>query len=136
MRRTIAYAIGFVSLLIAAAAVALTEDDPLAPYLWEARPIVVFADSEKDPRFVRQMENFIGYEDEFAERDVVILTDTDPSALSALRKRLRPRGFQVVLIDKDGEIKYRTPHPVEAEFLNRTIDRMPMRRREMRGGQS
>lgn len=136
MRRTIAYAFGFVALFAAAGAYALADDDPLAQYLWEMRPLVVFADSEKDPRFIRQMTSFAGYEDDMAERNVVILTDTDPSVLSPLRKRLRPRGFQVVLIGKDGEVKYRTPHPIEPEFLNRTIDRMPMRRREMRGGQS
>ena len=37
---------------------------------------------------------------------------------------------------KDGEIKLRRPHPITAEDLNRQIDRMPMRRREMNGGQS
>lgn len=136
MRRTIAYAFGFTAFFAAAAAMALAEDDPLAQYLWEARPVIVFADSAKDPRFVRQMAAFEGYEEDFAEREVVILTDTDPSTLSPLRKRLRPRGFQLVLVGKDGEIKFRTPHPVEAESLNRTIDRTPIRRREMRGGQS
>ena len=70
------------------------------------------------------------------ERDVVILMDTDPSAGSALRQMFRPRDFQIILIGKDGEIKLRRPHPITAEDLNRQIDRMPMRRREMNGGQS
>jgi len=114
----------------------LTDESALDAYLWEARPVIVFADSEKDPRFVRQMDALDGATDEMAERDVVILTDTDPSTLSPLRKRLRPRGFQILLIGKDGQIKLRRPHPISAEDLNRQIDRMPMRRREMLGGQS
>lgn len=114
----------------------LTDESALDTYLWEARPVIVFADSEKDPRFVRQMDALDGATDEMAERDVVILTDTDPSTLSPLRKRLRPRGFQILLIGKDGQIKLRRPHPISAEDLNRQIDRMPMRRREMLGGQS
>lgn len=122
--------------LIAAFSPAIAEEDPLAPYLWESRPIIVFADSEKDPRFTRQMANFEEQIEDMEERDVVILVDTDPAAKSDLRKKLRPRGFNVVLIGKDGQIKLRTPHPIEVEALSRHIDRMPMRRREMRGGQS
>lgn len=115
---------------------ALAEDDPLASYAWEARPVIIFADSEKDPRFQRQVANLSARADDMAERDVVILMDTDPSADSALRLKFRPRDFQIILIGKDGEIKMRRPHPVTAEDLNRQIDRMPMRRREMNGGQS
>ncbi|MEM8751525.1 MAG: DUF4174 domain-containing protein [Pseudomonadota bacterium] len=118
------------------AAPAGAEDDPLDAFLWEARPIVVFADSARDPRFVEQMLEFERRAADMEERDVVILTDTDPDAAGPLRKRLRPRGFQIVLIGKDGEIKLRRPHPMEAEALSRQIDRMPIRRREMQGGQS
>ena len=127
----------FVSLclLLAFALPVAAEDDPLAPYIWEARPVIVFADSTKDPRFIRQLADFERRAEELAERDVVLLTDADPAAMSALRKKLRPRGFQLVLVGKDGQIKLRTPHPIEVDALNRHIDRMPMRRREMKGGQ-
>lgn len=113
-----------------------TPADPLAAYLWEARPIIVFADSDRDPRFVEQMAELESRAPDLEERDVVILTDTDPGGDGALRRKLRPRGFQIVLIGKDGQIKLRRPHPMEGEALNRQIDRMPMRRREMQGGQS
>ncbi len=123
--------------LIALAALpAFADEDPLAPYVWEARPVIVFADSDRDPRFVEQMASLEAATEEMIERDVVIITDTDPATLSPLRKRLRPRGFNIILIGKDGEIKLRRPHPVKAEDLNRQIDRMPTRRREMQGGQS
>lgn len=118
------------------AAPAIAEDDPLAQYLWEQRPVIVFADSDRDPRFQKQVSALSARPDDMAERDVVILLDTDPTVQSALRKTFRPRGFQILLLGKDGQIKLRRPHPITAEDLNRQIDRMPMRRREMEGGQS
>jgi hypothetical protein len=133
MRHALALFIGFAA-LIAGSVVA--DDDPIAAYKWEARPVIIFADSEKDPRFQRQVANLSSRSDDMTERDVVILMDTDPSAGSALRQMFRPRDFQIILIGKDGEIKLRRPHPITAEDLNRQIDRMPMRRREMNGGQS
>ena len=133
MRRFFALIFGCAALI---AAPALAEEDPLAQYLWEARPVIVFADSDRDPRFQRQVAALSARPDDMAERNVVILLDTDPSAKSALRKRFRPRDFQILLIGKDGQIKLRRPHPITAEDLNRQIDRMPMRRREMEGGQS
>ena len=132
MRHLIAYAFVFAAVF---AATATAEDDPLAPYLWEARPVIVFADSPKDPRFVSQVERLHEAAAEMAERDVILLTDTDPAANGSLRQRLHPRDFQILLIGKDGQIKYRRPHPVSAEDVIRQIDRMPMRRREMQGGQ-
>ena len=133
MRHALALFIGFAA-LIAGSVVA--DEDPIAAYKWEARPVIIFADSEKDPRFQRQVANLSSRSDDMTERDVVILMDTDPSAGSALRQMFRPRDFQIILIGKDGEIKLRRPHPITAEDLNRQIDRMPMRRREMNGGQS
>ena len=123
----------FAGLALAAGAVAA---DPIAEYRWEARPVIIFAESEKDPRFQRQVASLSARPDDMAERDVVILMDTDPAANSELRQMFRPRDFQILLIGKDGEIKLRRPHPITAEDLNRQIDRMPMRRREMNGGQS
>ncbi|MEL7463708.1 MAG: DUF4174 domain-containing protein [Pseudomonadota bacterium] len=133
MRHALALLIGIAAL---AAAPAMAEDDPLAQYKWEARPVIVFADSDKDPRFQKQVSALAARSDDMAERDVVILLDTDPDADSALRRKFRPRDFQILLLGKDGQIKLRRPHPITAEDLNRQIDRMPMRRREMDGGQS
>lgn len=110
-------------------------DELLESYQWTNRPVIVFADSARDPRFVEQMADFARRTADLGERDVVLLTDTDPAAKGPLRQKLRPRGFQLIMIGKDGEIKLRTPHPIEVDALNRHIDRMPMRKREMRGGQ-
>jgi len=102
----------------------------LADLRWVARPLVVFADSPEDPRFVQQLALLEPQLDELEERDVVILTDTDPAAQGPLRQALRPRGFGLVLIDKDGVVAQRRPAPTTARELINLIDRMPSRRQE------
>ena len=77
MRHALALFIGFAA-LIAGSVVA--DDDPIAAYKWEARPVIIFADSEKDPRFQRQVANLSSRSDDMTERDVVIKIDTDPTA--------------------------------------------------------
>lgn len=112
-------------------------DGDLADFQWTHRPVVVFADSPEDPRFHEQMERLLQGAEALQERDVVVLTDTDPAAKSALRKKLRPRGFMLVLVGKDGGVKLRKPHPWTVRELSRTIDKFPERLREVeerRGG--
>lgn len=104
----------------------------LSQFVWENRPIIVFADSPNDPNFGLQMEYLENRAADLAERDVVVLTDTDPAAMSPLRQKLRPRGFMLVLIGKDGGVKLRKPFPWDVRELSRTIDKMPMRQREIR----
>ena len=109
-------------------------EDPLAEYLWQARPVIVFAPSADDPRFVQQMEWLEAEMAALEERDVVILTDVDPETGSALREKFHPRGFNLILVGKDGDVKLRKPFPWDVRELSRAIDKMPMRRQEMRNG--
>ena len=97
---------------------------------WVARPLVIFADSAEDPRFAQQLAMLNERMDELQDRGVVVLTDTDPDARGPLRQELRPRGFGLVLIDKDGTIAKRNPAPTTARELINLIDRMPSRRQE------
>ena len=110
--------------------------DNLSDFVWQKRPIIVFADSAADPSFARQMALLQARREDLAARDVVVLTDTDPEAASALRKKLRPRGFALVLIGKDGGVKLRKPLPWDVREISRVIDKMPMRRQEIRERQS
>ncbi|SMX32676.1 DUF4174 domain-containing protein [Actibacterium lipolyticum] len=104
----------------------------LADFQWLARPVVIFADTPADPRFQQQMELLADRMEELAERDVVVITDTDPAAKSSARQKLRPRGFMLVLIGKDGGVKLRKPFPWDVRELSRSIDKMPMRQQEIR----
>lgn len=106
-------------------------DVDLEAFHWTQRPVVVFADSPADPRFHEQMAELMADEPALLSRDVIVLTDTDPSARSALRQKLRPRGFMLVLIDKDGAVALRKPLPWSVRELSRTIDKMPIRIREI-----
>jgi hypothetical protein len=108
-------------------AAGVTLDD----FLWLKRPIVVFADTPNDPAFQRQMQRINADLAQLEERDVVILTDTDPAARTEVRQRLRPRGFSLVLMDKDGEVKRRNPAPWGVRDITHAIDRFPLRRQEM-----
>ena len=127
---------------VPASALALWEAEPtrvfeaaevdVEEFLYRGRPVVVFADSPFDPAFEEQMEALLREVDRLEERDVVLIVDTDPAARSDLRLQLRPRGFMLVLIGKDGQIKLRKPLPWTVRELSRSIDKMPIRQREMR----
>ena len=104
----------------------------LADLKWVARPLVVLADTPEDPAFKRQMALLEARKGELALRDVIIISDTDPAQKSDLRKKLRPRGFMLVLIGKDGGVKLRKPFPWDVRELSRKIDKMPIRQQEIR----
>jgi hypothetical protein len=101
-------------------------------FQWVARPVVVFADTEADPAFTRQLQLIEAQREALVERDVAVIVDTDPGNPSALRQKLRPRGFMLTLIGKDGGVKLRKPFPWDVRELGRTIDKMPMRQQEIR----
>ncbi|MGB3243096.1 MAG: DUF4174 domain-containing protein [Sulfitobacter sp.] len=104
----------------------------LSEFRWKKRPVLVFADSADDPEYVRQLEFLEAQKEELIERDVVVLTDTDPAARSPLRLAMRPRGFMLVLVGKDGGNKLRKPFPWDVREISRSIDKMPMRQLEIR----
>ena len=98
---------------------------------WAQRPIVIFANSDKDPNFISQMEFLSQDIKALKERDIVVLVDTNPSVPSALRKKLRPHGFAFILIGKDGQVKLRKPSPWNIREIARVIDKMPIRQQEI-----
>ena len=125
-----------------AGAVAAWQDDPtrhfeasevdIDEFQWIARPVVVFADTPADPRFQEQLAKLDARPDALVERDVVVILDSDPDARSELRRKLRPRGFMLAIVGKDGGVKLRKPLPWDVREITRSIDKMPMRRQEIR----
>ncbi len=101
-----------------------------ADLLYVRRPVIVFADSPNDPAFIRQMELLPRYYADLASRDVILIIDTDPANPSALRRKLRPRGFSLVLMDKDWKPSIRKPLPWEGREIVNSIDKMPIARSE------
>ena len=104
----------------------------LSDFLWTARPVVVFADTPNDPRFAEQIDLLTRRWDDLLDRDVVVIVDTDRSEPSEIRLKLRPRGFMLALIGKDGQVKLRKPNPWDVRELTRVIDKMPLRQQEIR----
>lgn len=100
-------------------------------FLWTARPVVVFADAVEDPAFREQMQALRARPEALIERDVVIVVDTDPDGTSVWRSRLHPRGFSLVVLDKDGQVKLRKPFPWDTREISRAIDKFPLRRQEI-----
>jgi len=107
----------------------------LNDFLWVARPLIVFADSPADPRFSEQLELIERRPTPLLERDVVVILDSERSSESALRTQLRPRGFMLVIMGKDGEVELRKPAPWNVREITRTIDKMPLRQQEIRAGE-
>ena len=107
-------------------------DVDLEDFRWIARPVVVFADTPRQTRLRRadgpSCRN--GWTT-WPSADVVIIVDTDPDARSDLRRKLRPRGFMLTIIGKDGGVKLRKPLPWSVREINRSIDKMPIRQREI-----
>lgn len=127
-------------LLVSFAKVANTEENyfrevekntNIKGFEWAQRPIVIFANSDKDPNFLSQMEFLSQDSKALKERDIVVLVDTNPSIPSALRKKLRPHGFAFILIGKDGQVKLRKPSPWNIREIARVIDKMPIRQQEI-----
>ena len=101
-----------------------------ADLLFVMRPVIGFADSPNDPAFIRQLELLARYHGQLADRDVILILDTDPANPSALRKKLRPRGFSLVLMDKDWKPSIRKPLPWDGREIINSIDKMPIARTE------
>ena len=91
----------------------------------------MFGEAPDDPQFLSQMDLLTDRPDDLALRDVIIITDTDPDNPSALRTELRPRGFMLALLSKDGRVALRKPAPWSVRELSRSIDKMPLRQQEI-----
>jgi hypothetical protein len=56
--------------------------------------------------------------------------DSDAAAIRARFKVPADQGFLVLLVGKDGEVKWRTEKPTDLEDAIALVDTMPMRQRE------
>ncbi|MDZ7758104.1 MAG: DUF4174 domain-containing protein [Rhodohalobacter sp.] len=124
------------------------KDISLDQFRWENRILVLFSPDSDDESYQTQMEKFSNLEDELRDRDLILISvfDEECSKLNdevisdtsaeSIRERLSPQdnGYSIFLIGKDGGVKLNKDEVLEPEELFRVIDRMPMRRREMREG--
>ena len=112
----------------------VTQSTDVGALEWQNRVLVVFANSDRDPRFQDQLAMINQELEALRERDVLVAIDTNPAMKSKLRKTFRPHGFMILLIGKDGHKALRKPFPWDIREISRIIDKMPMRQQEMRQG--
>jgi hypothetical protein len=115
-------------------------------YKQKYRLIILFSpspDNEQYQSFKAQIPN---QRDEIIDRDILIFhifetgksrtgeSFIDSNSADSLRNRfsIRPGGFTVILIGKDGDEKWRRESLAELGEILALIDSMPMRQMEMR----
>ena len=119
----------------------------MTDYAWNNRVLVVFAD-EPSKQLDAQRSELAGQERELADRDMVVFAvigdrrivslfgDAPPSdEASEIRQKFDVplhAPFTVLLIGKDGGVKWRDQRPARPGELFALIDTMPMRKQEMR----
>ena len=108
----------------------------LRNFEWKNRVLVIGGSESK---FQNQFDYLKVNKNEFTDRDmVVILINKDGSKISyyastsSIRKRFNFEDFRLLLIGKDGGVKYRTNEPVKINKIFELIDKMPMRVQEIK----
>ena len=117
----------------------------LSDYLWQRRPLLLFAPTDSDQRLVETMRRIEASRCDFADRDMVLgrivaegtsTLDGDVVGIDQAQQLLSEFGigtnsFGVVLIGKDGGEKLRVNDVPDLQAIYAVIDGMPMRGREV-----
>jgi hypothetical protein len=127
---------------LAPAAAAAAE---LGDYLWQRRPLLLFAPAENDPRLVETSRRIEASRCDFADRDMVLglivtegtstldgqVVDTGQARRLFSEFGIGTNTFSAVLIGKDGGEKLRVNDVPDLPAVYAVIDGMPMRSAEM-----
>ena len=114
-------------------------------YLWKSRVLVVSAPTQDDIDLVELQTELASMREEFADRDMVLVTLLDTGTSAAGGRELttaettnaraslgiQSGHFALRLIGKDGSVKLSTESIVSMTEIFALIDTMPMRQREM-----
>ncbi|MGB3351439.1 MAG: DUF4174 domain-containing protein [Mycobacterium sp.] len=117
----------------------------LSDYLWERRPLLVFAPTDSDPRLVETLSRIEASRCDFVDRDMVVglvvtegtstldghVINADESQQLANEYAIGENAFSVLLIGKDGGEKLRVNEVPDLRTIYAVVDGMPMRSGEM-----
>lgn len=134
MRRAFTLLLFVGVLLIALPRLASAQLD-LSRYRGTNRLLLIFAPGKSDPRWQKQNALLLGSASAFQERNLLRFDFLESGArgkAAQTQYRVKPGQFRVLLVGKDGHVASSSEHPVRLSDLNAQIDRMPMRRDEMR----
>lgn len=118
----------------------------LSDYRWENRLLLVFAPSQENDDYQKQLEELNSNREGVLDRDLKIVhlfsddasnidgQQIDDKSTEGIYKKyeVTPGQYTVILIGKDGTEKLRTGNLLTNKELFGLIDSMPMRQREMR----
>lgn len=114
-------------------------------YLWQNRVLVVFSPHTRTPAYAKQVNEFIQSQGGFKERQIVTWFIVSGNQVVVNNKQLPQLStpplykhfsvnkdeFKVLLLGKDGEVKYKSDKFTESQEIFKIIDAMPMRQNEM-----
>ena len=102
----------------------------LNQYLWKNRIILTFADDEDHPGLIKLKAEMKENECEILNRDLLHFHLSNDGKTGNLTTK-NDQSFRILLIGKDGGIKYESNRSVSLIQLFKLIDSMPMRQDEM-----
>ena len=102
----------------------------LNQYLWKNRIILTFADDQDHPDLIRLKVEMNENECEILNRDLLHFHFSNDHYFGKLTTT-NDQSLRILLIGKDGGIKYESSRSVSILLLFELIDSMPMRQDEM-----
>jgi hypothetical protein len=102
---------------------------------WQSRVLLIFALDAEDKDLKKQTAITDAHAAGFQERETKVFSVVGRAAEA---QRLRDKlgvgdaPFAVVLVGKDGTVKFKSNLPINAQKVFATIDAMPMRQQEMK----
>ena len=102
----------------------------LNQYLWKNRIILTFADDEDHPDLIKLKAEMNKNDCEILNRDLLHFHFSNDHKIGNLTTT-NDHSFRILLIGKDGGIKYESKRSVFLIQLFELIDSMPMRQDEM-----
>jgi len=102
----------------------------LNQYLWKNRIILTFADDEDHPDLIKLKVEMKENKCEILNRDLLHFHFNNDGKTGNLTTK-SDRSFRILLLGKDGGIKYESKRSVSLIHLFELIDPMPMRQDEM-----
>ena len=127
-----------------------TSEIDLSDYRWKHRPLFIFAPSVTDTTFLKLDKRLIQSVPEIEDRDMIIFRIFEDSPSRVSNKPMSPRDaealrrhfgietgrFSVVLVGKNGGVKWVAHRDTDLQSIFNLIDSMPMRQQEMRDQRS
>jgi hypothetical protein len=118
----------------------------LTDYRWKNRILLLFSNDNSSDNYQAQIQSLFTDKPGLLDRDMLVFSLSPQSGIRELiydnkfnanpdmwtKYKITEEEFHVLLIGKDGSVKFRDDSPISNDKLFGIIDAMPMRRAEMR----